>query len=195
MKLFKLDAAQLKRIYNERLIFDFPENEQKPLDIIEEAIAKDIYECLGLMDEDNIIGYAFLAKKNKNYLLDFLAVYPEKRNSGVGGKILQLLAEYLEDADNVVLEIEDPDMTDDSEEKKLQTRRKGFYLRNGCRDTGLRIACFGVPFQLLFLGKNKTDNLDEIKETYLGFYKMIFSQEMLENNISDFSHVDTKSLI
>ncbi len=39
--------------------------------------------------------------------------------------------------------------------KALQTRRIGFYKRNGCTDTGLRVKCFGVPFIILELDKSR----------------------------------------
>ncbi len=180
MKLVELDSAQVKRIYKERLTFDFPRAERKPLNMILKGMNKGMYVCLGLLDENDVIGYTFLVKMGKDYLIDYLAIYPEKRNSGIGGNILLLLTEYLADADNVLLEIEDPDRCDDADEKELQARRREFYLRNNCRDTGLRVTCFLVPFQILVLGENKTENLNDLKELYLSFYRMILPKVLFE---------------
>ncbi len=186
MELVELDTARVERIYKERLIFDFPRDEQKPLNVILEAMDKGVYVCLGLVDENDAVGYVFLVKKGKDYLIDYLAIYPEKRNSGIGGKMLLLLMEYFADADNVLLEVEDPDKCYDIDEKALQTRRRAFYLRNNCRDTGLRIMCFQVPFQILVLGEGKTDDLRDLKELYVSFYRMILPKEVFEKNIGDF---------
>ncbi len=185
MQLVELDIAQVERIYRERLIYDFPRDEQKPLNVILKAMEKGLYLCLGLRDENDIAGYVFLVKKDKDYLIDYLAVNPERRNAGIGGKLLLLLMEYFADADNVLLEVEDPDKCDDIEEKVLQARRRAFYLRNNCRDTGIRVLCFQVPFQILVLGENKTKDLNYLKELYLSFYRMILPKEVFEENIGE----------
>ncbi|WP_051207764.1 GNAT family N-acetyltransferase [Butyrivibrio sp. AE3006] len=186
MKLVELNASDVERIYTERLIFDFPRDEQKPLDVILKAMDKGIYECLGLWYEDEVIGYAFLVKKDKDYLIDYLAISPKKRNQGIGGKALQLLSEYFADVDTVILEIEDPDRTDDAAEKELQLRRRAFYLRNNCKDTGVRAFCFQVPFQILVLGQNKTEDLEKLKELYQSFYRMVLPKEIFDENMGDF---------
>ena len=186
MKFDKLSSEQVEKLFRERLVFDFPKDEVKPLDIILEAMDKGIYECLGLMDENDIIGYVFLVKKDKDYLIDYLAVYPDKRNSGIGSKMLKLLAEYYMDVDNIILEIEDPDRAENPEEKELQIRRRVFYLRNNCKDTGLRIDCFGVPFQILIVKGNRSEDLEYLKELYVSFYKMVLPENIFEKNSWDF---------
>ena len=186
MKLVKLNSAQVESLYTERLVIDFPKDEQKPLNFILKAMDNGIYECFGLWDDNNIIGYVFLEKMEKDYLIDYLSVYPDKRNSGNGGECLLLLAELLADADNVLIEIEDPDRTDNIEEKELRTRRKNFYLRNNCKDTGLRVECFGVPFQILVLGKDKKTDMEYLKKKYVSFYQMIFPRDVVEKNIGNF---------
>lgn len=186
MKLIELATEEVKQIYKKRLIYDFISDEQKPLDVILKAIDEGIYKCLGLRDEDELIGYVFLVKNDKDYLIDYFAIYPEKRNLGIGGKALKLLAEYFVDADIVLLEIEDPDKTDDMEEKELQARRRAFYLRNDCMDTGIRAICFQVPFQILVLGQHKSEDLGKLKELYKSFYRMVLPKEVFDENIGDF---------
>ncbi|WP_026529207.1 GNAT family N-acetyltransferase [Butyrivibrio sp. VCD2006] len=186
MELIELNPVQVESIYKERLIVDFPEDELKPLDVILRAMEKGIYECLGLWDEGAVIGYAFLVKMDIDYLIDYLAIYPEKRNSGIGGKMLELLSEYFAEADNILIEIEDPDKAVNEEEKQLQTRRRSFYLRNICQDTGLRIKCFGVPFQLLVLGKIKSENVEALRELYISFYRMVLPKQIFDENIWEF---------
>ena len=173
MELRRLDRKQIKTVYKERMVIDFPRDELRSLKMINNALDRGIYECLGLFDENEIIGYAYLVKLEKNYLLDYLAIYPEHRDSGAGGKVLQFLGEYLSDADNIIIEVENPEFAKDEAEKELRTRRLGFYLRNNCRDTGIRIRCFKVPFQILALGEYKCKDTDVLCEMYKSFYREV----------------------
>ena len=146
MKLTNLNIDEIRNIYQTRMVIDFPQAELKPLEYIIEAVNDGIYECLRLYKDEECIGYTFLVKQGNSYLIDYLAVYPDKRNNGAGSKLLSFLKEYLTKADAVILEVEDPKYADSEKEKDIQTRRLLFYLRNDCVDTGLRVRCFGVPF-------------------------------------------------
>ena len=81
MKLSSLNKKQIETIYRERMKIDFPPNELKPLSMIYDAIERGIYECLGLMDGTDIVGYAYLIRKGDDYLIDYLAVCPDRRNA------------------------------------------------------------------------------------------------------------------
>ena len=74
--------------------------------------------------------------------------------------MVQLLADYLKDSENVIIEIEDPDQATDAASKDIQTRRMNFYFKNGCTDTGLRVKCLGVPFRIIRLGQPLKDFLN-----------------------------------
>lgn len=183
MRLERLTKAQVEDIYKNKMIEDFPKAEIKPLEVILKAIDNDIYEPLGLFDDDRIIGYTFLAKLGSNYLVDYLAVYANSRNSGAGSCMVQLLADYLKDAENIIGEVENPDYATDAPSKDIQTRRLNFYFRNGCTDTGLRVKCFGVPFRILRVGERQSENHDELWEMYQEFYRRVLPKEMFEKNI------------
>ena len=104
MNLVELDIKQIKKIYNERMVYDFPQNELRPLARIIGPLRQGKYECFGLNDGDNIIGYVYLTKQDNDYLVDYLAMYPKYRNKGLGGEMLCLLKEYLsgaEEYDNI----------------------------------------------------------------------------------------------
>ena len=62
MKLSSLNKKQIETIYQERMKIDFPPSELKPLSMIYDAIERGIYECLGLMDGTDIVGYAYLIR-------------------------------------------------------------------------------------------------------------------------------------
>ena len=180
MRLQKLSLDQVKLIYNERMLFDFPDDERKPLNMIVKALSQGSYECLGLFDDQHLVGYAFLVKDENDYLVDYLAVYPEHRNKGIGGELLHLLEESLRDADNIIIEVEDPDAAAEDAEKETRIRRKSFYMRNGCQDTGLKVECFGVIYLILTLGSTSCGNLLDL---YLSFYRKMLPKAMFEKNV------------
>ena len=137
----------------------------------------------GALDEENMIGDVFLVRLGSDYLVDYLAIFPGKRNSGAGGVMISLLSEYLRDADNIIGEVEDPEYETNEDQKKNQSRRIAFYFRNGCADTGLRVKTFGVPFIVLKMGKSSCSDLDELWELYQSFYRELLPKEMFEKNI------------
>ena len=183
LRLEKLDKTQVENVYNERMIIDFPKDELKPLDILFKAIDKGIYEPLGLFDEDKLIGYTFLVKNNHDYLVDYLAVYPQQRNLGSGGIMVRMLSDYLKDAENLIAEIENPEYAENEDDKILQTRRFDFYKRNNCSDTGLRVRCFGVPFMILRWGTNENEDPHALWDLYQSFYRIMLPKDMFEKNI------------
>lgn len=183
LRLELLNKTQVENIYTERMVIDFPKTELKPLDILYKAIDKGIYEPLGLFDEDNLIGYTFLVKNNHDYLVDYLAVSPNQRNLGSGGIMVRLLPDHLKDAETIIAEIENPEYAENEDDRVLQTRRFGFYTRNGCSDTGLRVRCFGVPFMILRWGKKENEDLDSLWNLYQSFYRIMLPKDMFKKNI------------
>lgn len=182
MWLERLNKSQVESIYREKMMVDFPAAEIKPLEAILKAMDKGLYEPFGLFDEAGIMGYTFMVKINRDYLVDYLAVFDGRRNNGAGSQMIQLLADYLKDADNIIGEVENPDFAE-GQEKELQTRRYNFYMRNGCTDTGLRVRCFEVPFRILRMGKKQSEDHDKLWELYKSFYRMMLPKELFEKNL------------
>lgn len=126
MRLERLNKSQVEEIYKTKMQEDFPADEIKPLKAILKGIDKGIYEPCGLFEDSELIGYAFFVKLGSDYLLDYLAVHSDMRNKGVGSTAVMLIANNLKDADNVIVEVEDPDYAEAASEKDLQTRRYNF---------------------------------------------------------------------
>lgn len=183
MQLEHLTKAQVEEIYKNKMTVDFPKAELKPLEVILKAIDDCLYEPLGLFDESKFIGYTFLVKIGSDYLVDYLAVIPDERNNGAGSRLVQLLADHLKAAGDVIVEVEDPNLAADAMAKDIQTRRYNFYLRNGCTDTGLRVKCFGVPFRILRVGQRKSEDHEALWKLYQEFYRRVLPKEMFEKNI------------
>ncbi len=143
------DFAQIRTLYRSRMKKDFAPNELKPLSAMRRLWRKNAYDCYGLFDGEEILGYAFFVCVGKDRLLDYLAVAEGCRGKGRGSAFLNALAGFLADADCVVCEVEDPDKAADGDERTLRRRRLRFYLRGGYLDTGLTAAVFGADYRIL----------------------------------------------
>lgn len=183
MRLVSIDKLLLSRIYEDRMVNDFPPDELKPLQIMLDAIDKGIYECYGLENESSLVGYAMFVKNDEDYLVDYLAIFDEYRNRGLGGEFLKLLAKEKVNASSILVEVEDPLFAEDSEDKDLRVRRFNFYIRNGLIDTGVKALCFGVHYSLLEFKTNTIHSKEDIRELYKKRYKAILPEKMYRSNI------------
>ena len=190
MELIQLTKDRVTSVYEERMVHDFKKDELKPLKMILKAIDEGIYECLGLSDGERLLGYIFLVRQGKRYLVDYLAVYPKERNKGRGADILKLLRDHIHDAEMIIAEVEDPIYAESSEEKEIQERRVSFYFRNGCSDTGVRVRCFGVPFIIISIGGSSSLDRSAMWEAYQSFYRAVLPRRMFEANIESISNTD-----
>ena len=85
-------------IYNKRLVNDFPESEVKSLNKIIDMYKKDMYFVYGYYNENGeLAGYAFFIndRTKDTVLLDYFAIVPEKRSSGIGSEFLVKLKEKI----------------------------------------------------------------------------------------------------
>ena len=65
-------------------------------------------------------------------------------------------------AKSIIGEVENPEFAKSEEDRRIQTRRFEFYMRNGFRDTGVRAACFGVPYIIIEMGQGPAHTAEEI---------------------------------
>ena len=91
MKLILLSKDEVTSLYYDRMQNDFIEDELKPLWVIHNAMDEGRYEPLGLSDGSALLGYVFLVKQDRDFFVDYLAVFPGVRNKGIGSEILRLL--------------------------------------------------------------------------------------------------------
>lgn len=183
MRLDKLTNAQVEKIYRERMIEDFPPNEIDPLEVINKAVEQGNYECLGLMDGEEIVGYVFMIRHGEDYLIDYIAIYPDRRNRGFGGELVRLLGEHLVNAKSAIVEIENPEVAMNAVDKEMRTKRLEFYLRRGFRDTGVRTIYFEAPFIVAEMEQTPVHTVEEIKALYEMHYKAFLPKGMFEENV------------
>jgi len=154
MRLERLDAAALTRLYEGELVRAFPPSELKPLKSMLTLMEQDRYEALGMFDESGMHGYAltWLEPGVPFALLDYFGTLEGQRGTGLGSQMLALLAAHYKDYRGIFGEAEGA-FSPDPDERSLQQRRLDFYYRNGFRYGGYDCALFGVHYQTLILGE------------------------------------------
>lgn len=161
IRLIAQSAEQARSIYDHEMQRDFPAAEIKPWEVGEALFQKGCYEFLTAYDDARFVGYAWVyAPKQGAVLLDYFAVLPPFRGTGMGSQILRaLMARY----EILILESEHPDTAPDPE---IAQRRLAFYARNGMMNTGLRVLLFGVDFSIL--SSKPIDARQEMDAIYRG---------------------------
>lgn len=167
------DFAQVEALYRTRMKKDFVRNELRPLASLRRSWEQDAYDCYGLFDADELLGYAFFVRLGRNYLFDYLAIAAEHRDEGLGSVFLPMLASRLQDADCVIGEVEDPEKAPDAESRAQRERRLRFYLRGGYLQTDLTSRVFGADYRILEVPTGKTHTADELRAVYTALYQSI----------------------
>lgn len=183
MKLQRLTLEELKRIYDTQLREAFPPAERKPYSTMEELYRAGRYFPYGLKDPNGrVIGYALLWGEpgGRYQLLDYLGVDPERRNEGLGGKILQRLRKALSGLNGILLEVEAPD---GGREDKLRLRRLEFYRRNDCRLLPYDCALFGVHYRTLVLPVSGSEAAEELFRFHRRIYQNSFTPEQYQSYV------------
>ena len=95
MELKQLSEEELTRLYNGEMVFDFPKAELKPVRSMLRLMEMGVYDSLLVREDGEAVGYAmvWLPADRSGGLLEYFGVLRGKRNGGIGGKILALLAE------------------------------------------------------------------------------------------------------
>jgi GNAT superfamily N-acetyltransferase len=155
MDMKMLTRDQYRAIFYEHMQEDFAQDELKPLAMMYEMADRGIYTGYGLFEENRLVGYVFLVLGKMNCgLIDYLAVCPEYRNGGYGSEFLTRLGQKLKEdgkaEGGLILESEKPSAAASEEDRKLRSRRIGFYERNGFRRTGLLCELFGVAYTIMY---------------------------------------------
>ncbi|MCR5753312.1 MAG: GNAT family N-acetyltransferase [Acetatifactor sp.] len=188
MEIRLLDLEQIRKVYKEYMVKDFPDDELKPLKMIEKSYEEGMYESYGLFEENNLCGYAYFVKiANENdrndYIFDFFAVREDLRDKGYGTCFLELLKKRFANAGSMLGEVENPDSAADETEKKTRLRRLDFYLRNGIVDTEVEVTLFGVDYKVLEVPLVTRHSVEEVKRIYRRIYRTILPAQMYEKRV------------
>ena len=129
-KVLGRNFFKVRRLY----LTAFPKIERHPVMELFSASAKGRAEFLHFTEDGKFIGLAYMIVRGTVAFLLYFAVDESKRNKGYGSALLGSIRKRYEGKD-VVLLIES--LHEECDNMDIRIRRKGFYLRNGFRDTGL----------------------------------------------------------
>ena len=182
-EIIHLTLEQVRRVYTEQMVPAFPEDELKPLKMIEQALARGEYLCLGAADGDDVLAIAFFVKIVREgrtlMLFDYFAVREDLRDQGLGGRFLrELIAGPITAADVALLEVDEPDAAESPQALDTRSRRLAFYLRNGLHDTGAHAHVYGVTYRILSLPTGNVLAPDEVRRTYAMLYHAILPDHL-----------------
>lgn len=171
MRLKVLTAGELTALYQTELVNAFPPSELKPLKSMLTLMEGKRYEALGMYDEKGLHGYAltWLEPGIPFALLDYFGTLEGQRGSGLGTKMLDLLAEHYRNYRGIFGEAEGV-FSPDPEEAQLQQRRLDFYYRNGFRYGGYDCALFGVHYLTLIRGDGDV-SAEELLDAHQRIYR------------------------
>ena len=178
------DFRQVEKLYKSRLESDFAEDELKPLSAMKKSWEEGNYDCYGVFEGEEILGYAFFVSNGDNCLLDYFAIKEDRRNEGLGSIFLKQLTACMEKEKYVIVEVEDPNQANSFDEKTLRNRRLQFYLRNGYMETTLKSSVFGVSYRLLEASNSVPHSARNIRTAYIELYRSILPEEFFQTQFS-----------
>ena len=169
MELKQLDKEEVKEIYINYMVIDFPSQELKPIYAIEKLINRKIYKCYGLYDSEELLAYAFFNTSKSYLLLDYYSVCEKFRSKGIGSEFFTILKESCNNYRGIIVEVEDIESADTEAEKIIRQRRIDFYMKNGMKMTNVLCELFNVNYSIMCISKTEFDDsiiCDEIKNIY-----------------------------
>lgn len=158
MILRTLGRADLRSVYKNHVIRDFPPSERKPLFVMERLVGEGKYDPMGIYEGEALLAYALLwhDKVRDCVLLDYFAVVEGGRGKGTGSAVLRLLEDHYHDYQGILVETEAPGMDAVAAENAQRIRRQEFYLRAGFRKLGYQAKLFGVVYDMFSSGEADT---------------------------------------
>ena len=122
------DIPAVKKLFEE----SFPENERTmSMDVILANLKLMPIKLLGIYPEetpDTFAGFFLTAEGETSVYLTYLAIRPEQRSSGIGGKAMSAIREYYK-GKTLLFSYESP--FEESDNAEQRERRRKFHLRNG----------------------------------------------------------------
>lgn len=152
---------RLRELYLEA----FPANERAPLWLLRLKARRPASDLMGVYDEDRFVGLVSMLYHQDMVYTWFLAVTPQERGHGCGTAILREIAR-LHAGKRLILCIENLDEPCDN--LPIRQRRKAFYLRNGYKETGVKLQEAGVVYEMLATAPVTYAEYYSLMENYMG---------------------------
>lgn len=183
MKLKDIGIDKFKEDVYSYYLKIFPEDERKPLELLQSSYEKHYTRIIEILYKNEIIGFMILNKvKDKGYaVLDYLAILPQYRNNKFGTKALQILLEQERESSGIFIEIEKVGLGKDAEENLLREKRRNFYEKVGFKKLNFDLFLFDViytPYLFSNIKDGESMAIDEI----LNIYESISGKERIKQN-------------
>ena len=183
MKLKDIGIDKFKEDVYSYYLKIFPEDEIKPLELLQSSYEKHYTRIIEILYKNEIIGFMILNKvKDKGYaVLDYLAILPQYRNNKFGTKALQILLEQERENSGIFIEIEKVGLGKNKEENLLREKRKNFYEKIGFKKLNFDLFLFDVIYTP-YLFSNIKDDESMIIDEILNIYESISGKERIKQN-------------
>lgn len=151
----RLSLDELKALHRECIRRDFPKNEVRPYSMVKRLASNNLYIAYGAYCNNTLIAYAtfFNLPDSPVTLLDYLAVQPEHRGTGIGssfiGEFKSIVKNEFPHSRVIAIECESPQYATSTADKATREKRINFYIRNGAVITQSTLYAFGVNYNLL----------------------------------------------
>lgn len=180
-----LSKGEMRWIYFEHMVKDFPKAELKKWEHLEAMLERGVYFAFGYFEEEEVLAYAFfLGEGDRKYvLLDYYAVTDGARGKGIGGVFLRQWKEKLRDSLVVIGEVEDPEFAKDEAEREIRERRIRFYQNNGLILTGLKIFVLGVEYNVMYLPIQGEQDDETVRNELSDLYHIMHPKNFPEDKI------------
>lgn len=182
MILWEMTLEELAALHRDQMGRDFPPEELKPFAAMRTLYRNGVYHPVGAYHGEELLGYALLwdAPGTKYVLIDYLGVPADKRNRGLGGRILRLLGEQFADYDGIIVESEAPE---GGPEDGLRLRRMDFYRRAGFTFLGYDCVLFGVWYAVCLRSPNGRGTEADALAAHQRLYRSQFTRQAYEKYI------------
>ena len=180
MELKLASLEQVAMVYARDLKPSFPPSELKPLANIQSMCQEGCYQPWCLFDGEEIAGECFLWLGRPGWaLLDYLCVAENRRNSGAGARMLELLRRTQPEGTVILVESEAPVHAPDP---PMAERRLAFYARCGLRTAGYDTDVFGAHYKTLYLSAEPVPDHRLMEENRF-IYQDRFSREKYDRYV------------
>lgn len=131
--------------------------------MVKHLVNRKLYVAYGAFSNNKLIAYAtfFSLSNNPVVLLDYLAVQPQYRGTGIGTSFFEKFKDIAKaefpTTKVIAIECENPIYATNATDKISREKRISFYTQNGAVLTESRLYAFGVNYNLLavYLDNNK----------------------------------------
>lgn len=180
---------QLYEIYQ----VSFPISEQKSKEELQELLDHPDYSVFGVYRGDEMTGFAIYFRPIENlfYLLEYMAIDPLNRSSGLGKHLfiesLNILMGWFGEK-HVIIEIDTPSSSDTNSPER---RRERFYRNVGCKQVmgfnyilGLKTLHTPPPMSLMiYAPDHSTITKDELRTHVQSIYQNVYGRSGNEPEI------------